>query len=138
MDFLKIDPWMSTFFSSQLMTSIGPLVMGKSTIHSAHHADFSDQGLDSCNARKLIPIKDKRLTQVVTNETPHLQFWVDAVKRLENMRFVSKDKLGTSFRSALSYLHNSKKRIQKTRLETLSHNSPGVPKEPNGASSKYS
>lgn len=62
------------------MTSIGPLTMEKGTIHSDNYADFSDQRFDSCNAQKLIAVKDKLLAQVVPYETPHSKFWVSAVQ----------------------------------------------------------
>ena len=69
--------------------------MDKSAIHTARYADFADKRFDSFNARRssFHPlVKYKPLSQVVTDTSPHLQFWKKTLQEMESMRYVSKDK----------------------------------------------
>ena len=86
---------MSNFSTGPIITIEGPMQMDKSAIHTVRYADFADKSFDFFNARRssFHPlVKDKPLSQVVTDTSPRLQFWKKTLQEMENMRYVSKDK----------------------------------------------
>ena len=86
---------MINFSTGSIITTEGPMQMDKSAIQTARYADFADKRFDSFNARRSTIhslVKDKPLTQVVADTSPHLEFWKKALEEMESMRYVSKDK----------------------------------------------
>lgn len=62
--------------------------MEKGALHTANFTIFQDQLFDSLSARKRkLGARKKPLRQVVTDGSPHWEFWITAIKYLENMRY---------------------------------------------------
>lgn len=76
-------------------TSEGTFEMPEEAVHTANYTFFADQLFNSCNSRKTKKaalIAHKPLQQVVTDGSPHFEFWKEAILKLENMRYRDEDR----------------------------------------------
>lgn len=64
--------------------------MDPEAVHTADFTLFQDNLFDSLNSRKnkqrSMEIR-KPLQQVLTDDSPHWEFWQHAIRKLENMRY---------------------------------------------------
>lgn len=69
--------------------------MSEEAVHTAEFTYFADELFDSCNSRKTKKAAvavNKPLQQVVSDGSPHSEFWKNSIEKLENMRYRDLDK----------------------------------------------
>uniref|UniRef100_A0A6P7GZ12 Uncharacterized protein LOC114344028 n=1 Tax=Diabrotica virgifera virgifera TaxID=50390 RepID=A0A6P7GZ12_DIAVI len=62
--------------------------MPKEAVNTAEFLLFMDKVFDSVNGAKVLPEGGKRLRMAVTSKSEHEQFWIEAVKVFETVKFI--------------------------------------------------